>query len=138
MAGIGRTRASIRFFGDELDPAEISGLLGAEPTHSGRKGEVAPSGHVLKRGSWRLAVSERAPGDLDGQIKSLFADLTNDLSIWRDLSERYDADVFCGLFMDFFNEGAPISRTVLQLLSERGLRLDVDIYAPSEQNQPLH
>ncbi len=67
------------------------------------------------------------------------AGLTLDISIWRDLTTRYQGDVFCGLFMGFFNEGADLSASVLTMLAERGLRVDFDIYAPSDrQDQKLN
>jgi len=132
MAGIGRTRASVRFFGEDLDPAEISRLLASEPTNQNKRGDILQSGHVLKRGSWRLTAPEKSPGDLERQIASLLAGLTQDLSVWRELTTRYEADVFCGLFMDIYNEGVELSSSVLTMLTERGLRLDFDIYAPDQ------
>jgi len=47
MAGISRTRASIRVFGEDLDPGEVSALLGEQPTHQSRKGDTHPSGFVV-------------------------------------------------------------------------------------------
>lgn len=138
MAGIGRTRASVRFFGEDLDPAEVSRLLGSSPTKQNRRGDVLQSGHILKQGSWRLAATESSPGDLENQIRSLLAGLTQDLSIWRGLTTIYQGDVFCGLFMEFFNEDAELSAAVMAMLAERGLRLDFDIYAPDREDQKLH
>ena len=138
MAGIGRTRASVRFFGEDMDPAEISRLLASNPTAQNRPGDVLQSGHVLKRGSWRLTATELEPGDLESQIRSLLEGLTQDLAIWRELTARYQGDVFCGLFMDFTNEGAELSAALMAMLAERGLRLDFDIYAPDRKDEKLH
>ena len=135
MAGIGRTRASIRFIGEDLDPTEISRLLTSEPTAENRRGDILHSGHVLKRGSWRLAATEFDPGDLVSQLRSVLAGLTQDLAVWRDLSARYDGDLFCGLFMHFSNEGESLSPSLLTMLSDRGLRLNFDIYAPDQPDQ---
>ncbi len=138
MAGIGRTRASLRFFGEDLDPSEVSQLLGSGPTNQNRRGDATQSGHVLERGSWRLTSEDLEPGDLESQIRNLLAGLTQDLSIWRELTSRYQADVFCGLFMDFFNEGVELSASMLTMLGERGLRVDFDIYAPDRQDHKRH
>ncbi|RWM35699.1 DUF4279 domain-containing protein [Mesorhizobium sp.] len=39
MAEIAQRSASLRFFGDDLDPAELTKLLGGEPTYAVRKGD---------------------------------------------------------------------------------------------------
>jgi hypothetical protein len=40
LAGISRTKAALRISGDDLDPDEVSKLLGAAPTESARKGDA--------------------------------------------------------------------------------------------------
>lgn len=45
---------------------------------------------------------------------------------------RFRADVFCGLFMEDFNEGISLSHETLQKLAERGLMIDFDIYNNSD------
>jgi hypothetical protein len=135
LAGIGRTVVTLRLFGDDLEPTEISALLCAKPTTSGRKGDVRTlsSGReiVSRTGSWRLEVEDRVPGDLDSQLVELFSLLTPELSVWQELSRRYRCDVFCGLFMTERNEGEELSPRTMMLLGDRGLTLGLDIYDPS-------
>lgn len=124
----------MRFFGDDLDPEEITAALGTSPTVGVRKGGVWFTSRGVEklapRGSWRRHVPRRAPGDLDAQIAELLAPLTPDLSIWRDLSARYQADIFCGLFMKEGNEGWNLSPKTLIAVGNRGLLIDFDTYAP--------
>lgn len=129
MAIVARTKASLAFFGDDLDPSELSTLLGAEPTRAYRKGddERAPG----RRGSWLIEVGERVPGDVDAQIQELLTSLTSDLAVWRYLTERLESRVFCGVFMQEENEGLEIGSHTLLELGTRGLRLSLDIYDPS-------
>lgn len=108
MALISQSRAGLRFFGDDLDPDRITDLLGGAPTHSYRKGDSwSPGGNPQRHrfGSWRRTAEPRQPGDLRGQIEELLRGLTEDLDVWRALSTRYRADVFCGLFLNDTNEG---------------------------------
>lgn len=129
MVEVARTKASLGFFGDALDPAELTRLLGAEPTHAYRKGDNARApGRV---GSWRLEAQAREPGDLDAQIRELLDGLTTDLSVWRELSTRFRSRVFCGLFMRESNEGLEIDPATLAELGARGLLLSMDIYDAS-------
>jgi len=65
-----------------------------------------------------------------GQVKELLGKLTNDLSVWADIAQRFKIDLFVGLFMDVTNEGVLISPHTMTLLGQRGIELDLDIYAP--------
>lgn len=132
MGILHKSAASIGFSGDDLDPAEITAALGAEPTVGVRKGGpwVTRSGAVKTSpvGSWRVNAEDCEPGDLDGQINALLDGLSDDFVSWRSFSQRYRGRAFCGLFLDSWNEGLTLrSETVLRL-GERGLLLDLDIY----------
>jgi len=132
MSTVHNTVASLRFFGDDLDPGEITRLLGASPTVGVRKGGVwlTASGaeKIARRGSWRLNVEDRSPGNLDAQIAELFGPLTTDLAVWHELSSRFDADIFLGLFLQESNEGISLAPDTLRAVGSRGLLLDMDIY----------
>ncbi|GJE40986.1 DUF4279 domain-containing protein [Methylobacterium soli] len=121
---------ALRIFGDPLDPDEITQRLGIEPTGWARKGDTrrTASGRdvVAWSGSWRLDAG--IPGDLNTQIGALLTRLPSDPSLWRELSHRYQCDVFCGLFLREGNEGTELQPQILSMLGERGLPLGLDIY----------
>ena len=75
-----------------------------------------------------METVRREPGDLDGQIAELLDQLTSDLGVWVDLTSRYRADIFCGLFLVEHNEGISISSETALKIGQRGLKLDLDIY----------
>jgi hypothetical protein len=137
MTELNKTAASLRFFGDDLDPEEITRRLGGQPTVGVRKGGIWLTSlgreKTAYKGQWRLTVERRSPGDLDGQVAELFAPLTTDLAVWHDLSSRFQADVFCGLFLNEFNEGISLSPETLSAVGLRGLSLDMDIYGPDDE-----
>ncbi len=123
------TTAALRFRGDDLDPDEVTELLGCAPSRARRKGDVGRGpATVARTGSWQLRVAERPGGDLDGQVAGLLGRVTSDLSIWRTLNARYRCDVFCGLFMRSGNDMAYLSAATSRMLGERGLELAFDIY----------
>jgi len=134
MARIALSSASLRFFGDDLDPDDLTRRLAGSPTKSARKGDprISQSSrqYVEKTGSWRLNALDAKPGDLDAQIQWIFASLTPDLSVWDELSTRFRADIFCGLFMDERNEGLEINPETLAAMGARGVTLSLDIYDP--------
>ena len=135
MGELDHSVATLRFFGDELIPQNISELLGVEPTASCSKGEeifASKSGHVriAKTGSWRLSAKSREPEDLESQIFEILGQLTQDLSVWASLS-HYEPDLFCGIFMKSSNDGLPLSAKALLALGQRGIALGLDIYDSS-------
>ena len=142
MPDISRTRASIRIFGDDLDPDAISALLGALATSSTRKGEtyVSKLGAVqtARTGRWLLQAAPRQPGDLDSQLVALLSSLTSDAEVWRSLVARFKADIFCGLFIKEMNEGLSLRPETLEMIGSRGLPLGFDIYCspPKETDDP--
>lgn len=135
MGELSESAACLRLFGDDLIPDEITALLGREPTRSDIKGEPRHTPYLLpdqvllsRTGSWRLDFKRRRPGDLDGQIAEILDPLTKDLEIWKELSQKYRMDMFCGLWLESYNEGIGLSVETLKLLSDRYIFIDFDIY----------
>lgn len=136
MGVLERSVATLRVSGDDLRPEEITALLGASPTYSHTKGDrrVFASGRerIFKFGIWNLSAKVAEPEDLNAQVDELLAQLTPDLAVWRELSERYSVDLFCGWFMANGNDGVSIAPRILLALGERGIELDLDIYSPTD------
>ncbi len=132
MAVINRTAVSLRFRGDELQPEEISVVLGCQPDLSALKGGTWRSpknvDRISKTGMWHKSAARRAPGDLDGQVAELLASMTDDLAVWQRLTTQFSADVFCGLFLNETNQGLGLNPTTLLALGARGLELALDVY----------
>lgn len=62
------------------------------------------------------------------------------MAVWQDLARRFQVEIFCGLFLESFNEGLSLSASTLQLLGERSIALDLDMYSRGEdwsRNGPL-
>jgi len=138
MAQLHKSVATLRICGDDLNPDEITDLLGTTPTHAQRKGDKiigAKTGRVriAKSGMWRLEVADCEPENLDGQIRELLNKTNRDLSVWQKLSSRYRIDLFCGLFMVESNEGLSLSPQSLAALGERSIEIGFDIYGPLDE-----
>ena len=140
MACIHHSAATLRIIGDDLIPAEITEALGASPTHVQTKGEKIVGNNTGKdrtarSGMWRLVVSDREPEDLDGQIREILGQLTEDLDVWKSIGSRYKMDLFCGLFMECSNEGMELSPESLLALGSRGIKIGLDIYGPTGDDE---
>jgi len=137
MSAFEHSTATLRFFGDDLDPDTISAKLGCYLARSARKGDAKISiktgrEYIAKTGSWLLSASEQIPTNLDRQISEIFTQLTVDLEVWKELTEKYQSNVFCGLFMATSNDGLSLSPETLMLLGERGLEVWFDVYDHSQ------
>lgn len=135
MAALHETTLALRFFGDDLDPDEVTARLGCPPTKGAKKGGIwitkRGTENTARTGSWLLISNDRQPGDLNAQVADLLSLLSDDLLVWADFTARFDASVFCGIFVEQSNEGEDLSTETLQRLSSRNLRLSLNIYAPT-------
>jgi hypothetical protein len=137
MASVHKSAASLRISGEDLIPDEISAAIGSSPTLSYRKGEVhrfRNGGEVIRKtGMWLVTADDCEPEDIDRQVRDLLSRLTPELRIWDDLSQRFEIDLYCGLFMEEANEGLSLSIGTLRALADRNIELGVDIYAPTRE-----
>lgn len=132
MADLVRAVAALRIRGENLVPAEISALMGSEPTTAWAKGDAHTSrGHTRMSGFglWQLQAEGTEPADLDAQVTAVLGRLTTDESVWTQLRNAYDVDLICAWFMKNGNEGMLVAPETMSLLGARGILLDIDLYA---------
>jgi hypothetical protein len=125
---------SLRFFGDDLDPDELTQILGIEPSIAYRKGDIFRGktyDKIYEIGSWRLR-GKRSKTELEEQINQLLDKLPSDFEVWRGLTSRFQADLFCGLWMKRFNRGLNFEVATLQKIAERGLSIGLDVYVDQD------
>ena len=133
-----KSTASLRVFGDDLDPDAISRALGHEPTQSYRRGDLISPGRrpeERKCGMWLLAVPDAEPEAFEEQIEALLSKLTDDLKVWRNLTEHWQVDLYCGFFMDTSNQGFTLSTRTMSLVTARGIEIGFAAYSPSPEEE---
>ncbi|KIC18577.1 DUF4279 domain-containing protein [Leisingera sp. ANG-DT] len=137
MARLSRSAAALRILGDDLDPAELTAVLGKEPDRFERKGDTIAlpkqGFRTASTGSWKINASRMEPGNLDAQVAQILQGTTDNLGVWQDLCRRFDVHLFCGLFLSDENEGFCISPETMRLLGARGIAVDFDIYAAGKE-----
>ena len=126
---------SLRIEGPDLDPDELTTRLGVEPTDAHRRGEIVRQGAHERRassGHWgfSLGMTHSDTWDLDGAINAMLDRLPTDEALWRDIAQRYQLDVFCGLFMGGDNQGTDLQPATLARMTARGLALGFDVHGP--------
>jgi hypothetical protein len=137
-AGALSTFASLSFAGDRLNPAEISRLLGVEPTTAYRKGEVykRTRGHevVGRTGLWLLSSRGHVKsGELNDHLAYLtaviFPNAGDNLvapirTLMRD--EGLEADISCFWYGEHGATPPPIPEEIRAAFSRIGATIETD------------
>jgi hypothetical protein len=113
---IDRSAVSLRIMGEDLDPEEISRLLGREPSSA-------------RKTVWVLRSQLAPERELDAKVADLLSSLPADPTIWSSIAARHRIDLFCGVFLNALNRGFGLSVRTLRMLAERGIEIGFDIYA---------
>ena len=123
---VDRWTVALRVFGDDLDPAHISALLGVEPSSAARKGDPFPL-----KGRWILDIDSEdcdENDDVEDGVRLLLSRLPSHAGLWASLTTSYTVDVSCGLFLSTWNRGFGISADLSRLLADRNLTIGFDLY----------
>jgi Domain of unknown function (DUF4279) len=129
---IDEVSVSLRVVAPDLEPSDVTALLGVEPTFAARKGDRRRSGStevVQRTGIWIFALPESREWELANAIRTLLARLPEELLVWERLRAQAETDVFCGLHLDRWNRGVELPPELLRQLADRRLSLGLDIYA---------
>src|SRR5687768_1292661 len=87
---VDETRLTLSVHGDDLDPDEISRILGCAPSRSHRRGELRPySGLPWPQSAWLLTVEGLAPIQPEHVLLPLLDRLPDDPAIWDSLRAQY-------------------------------------------------
>lgn len=138
MDNLKRATVSVLIDGDDLVPAEISTLLGANPRLGVRKDEVFLGSHgkhiKAKTGKWKFGDDWVSPPDLDGQIAGVLALLTKDMSAWHEVTSRFHCYLSVGGYFNDWTGGITLQPITMKSLADRNLPIDFDLYAPASSD----
>jgi uncharacterized protein DUF4279 len=124
--------ASIRIFGETLQPEEIGAALGLKATRTHSKGQPrSPRFKAVWRESfWSLQSPLGKDRDLASHLRWLLDTLEPKLTVIRSLSEKYQVNLFCGLISGNGEGGFTLDSTTLARIAKLGVPLVVDLYPP--------
>jgi len=132
MPTLYRAVASLRLWGDDLVPDDVTALLGTEPVLAYARGDelqvTKTAIRISRFGHWSIKATETSPADVDAQVQELLSRVSGDLGVWAQLAAKHQVDFFCGWFMQGMNEGIGLAPRTLSALGERGIELSVDLY----------
>ena len=124
---------TLRIFTDDVDPEEVSRILGRNPDRMFRRGDPHSRGRLVRKsGGWFLNAPAQPDANLDAKIADLLTALPKDPAIWATLADRFTADIFCSYFAPISVAGIDIEPNTLRLLADRGLPLRICFYIEEE------
>lgn len=132
---VDETKVTLALYGDDLEPQEVTELLGVEPTSAHRRGDVRGRGvRPYPKGAWFLELvgtPPQGPEELLGELLERLPPSSS--SVWTTLRERFDVQLRFGIFLDAWNRGFGVPAGQLDQLSVMVDRFEFDIYVNGEE-----
>jgi hypothetical protein len=128
-------RASLSIYGEDLEPNEITRILGLAPTHGHRRGDRrGPKSPPATMGFWGYGVDSKAPDEAAGDpadlvLGRLLDRLPSDPALWARLVQQYRVRIFFCIGFEGYNQGFGLSARNIQRAAALGVPLDFDLYA---------
>lgn len=133
---VDEVRLTLGIYGPELDPEEVSRVLGCSPTSAHRRGDPRrPPVPPWPQGAWLLVVEGKAPKGPDELVRELLSGLPIDAATWDELTGRYVVRIGFGIFVSDWNRGFELSPESMALLARTGASVGFDIYAEDADNE---
>jgi hypothetical protein len=130
---VDESRLTLGVHGEDLDPDDISRLLGCAPTSAHRRGDRRRSGTPAPTGGWTLSVAAKSPTGPEELVHLLLARLPTDEALWSDLRTRFRVRLSFGIFTEAWNRGFALSPDAVRRVSLLGAGVDFDLYADLEK-----
>jgi len=125
---------TLAIYGDDLDPDEITHLLGVRPTRAHRQGDrpKPDSRFSFPQGAWFLERRGTAPVGPDELTNAVLDLLPTDPERWRPIWDRFDIQVCYRLHFSGWNKGFALPRELVARIAAIGALMSLDIYAYGE------
>lgn len=127
--------ASLHVSSDDLQPAEVTALLGIQPTHFQIRGEAlikegGSLGGVSRFGRWTRAIkrSQTDEWNVAEVVRSLFEGLPTDRGTWDCVASLGRVKVSLGLSLSRDSQDFTFEEDLLQLLADRRAAIWFDVY----------
>lgn len=128
------TTVGLRLYGDDLEPDEVTRLLGTAPTMARRRGErfaARPGIPPARMGQWFLE-EDWAAEEPDVLARRLLDRLPTDPARWAALSSRFRVAICFGISLQAWNRGFTLSAATVGRLAVLGAEVGFDIYGAGE------
>lgn len=132
---VDESRLTLGIHGDDLDPDEISRVLGCAPSRAHRRGDARRCGIPWPRGAWLLSVEAESPTGPEELVHRLLDRLPADAAVWADLRRRYQVRLGFGIFTERWNRGFELSPEAIRRIDALGVGVGFDWYAEEGEGE---
>ncbi|MFC1758823.1 DUF4279 domain-containing protein [Planctomycetota bacterium] len=128
------TLVAICVYSDDLDRHAVTKMLGVEPTDAWNAKEPHTVGKRKRTaihdwGKWYL-TTEYSTEPVGSKIKELLNRCTDDLDVWRQLSDKYRVCFEIHGRLLNWNRQLDLEPDMLRMLANRSVALAIDVYGP--------
>lgn len=126
---------SLCVFGEDLDPAEVTRLLGVAPTRTHRRGDrTEAQSRPSVQGAWIRQVRCEAPVTPEAALRRLLDSIPRDHDAWLQLAAEASVQVRVACHFTRWNKGFSFSPDVVRRLGELGLEVRFAFYGDREDD----
>jgi Domain of unknown function (DUF4279) len=124
------THATLRIYGDQLQPDELSIQLGLTPSKCQKKGQITQARSISPVGGWFLSSQGQVESrDVQRHIVWILDQINDRQAFLKDLQDQgYEMDIFCFWVSAHGHGGPELSHEIMQRLSSMRLKVGFDIY----------
>jgi hypothetical protein len=130
---VDRTEVCLAVYGEDLDPAVVTALVGCSPASAHVRGDRrGPRSPPLRRGGWFLDVRGERPDGPEELAIRLLERLPKGERVWVELAASYDVEVRFTLHTTGWNRGFELSSRTAARLALLHAQLVFEIYADDQ------
>lgn len=125
-------RASLRIFGENLVPEDISSSLNLAPTQTHLRGQRKSErvSVVWKHSMWLLQSPLGTEEEVPRHLEWLLGELERCATVLKELSTKFEIDFFCGFSSENGQGGFTLNAELLRRLANLGIPVTLDLYPP--------
>gem|GEM_PF-1168590 len=131
-------RVSLRVYGEFLDPKLLTDGFGVTPSREYRRGDVISPRRIdalRPNGMWLLDSPLPPQASIDEQIQGILVQLPDSIGLWERLTDNYNRDLFCGVFVSQQISGISVSSRTLATIASRQLDLHIDLTVENDTEE---
>ncbi len=119
-----------------FDPADITKVLGIQPFHSWKKGDIGKNGRQALFSSWDAEKSDIDRLDVEAQCMDTIKNLRNKVSILNQIKEQYDVNYYIVIVPKIYGEEQPFmnfNKEIIEFCYLSGTTITVDMYINQDE-----
>ena len=126
---VDETGVCLAICGKDLDPDEVTELIGCSPTNAHRSGDrKTPNSPPYQSGAWLLEMRGSEPIGPEQLIRRLLLRVPQDENVWTKLSGRFRVRLLMGIHFTGWNKGFDLPADLIPAIASLRASIGFDLY----------